>query len=551
MSTNNKSNNHIPADGLAGLKQFFKKDALSGFLVFLLALPLSLGIAKASDFPPIFGLVTAIIGGVIVSFFSGSRLTIKGPAAGLIVIASGSVAAFGGGIIGWQLTLGTIVVAGLIQILFGKLKLGKLADFFPSAAIHGMLAAIGIIIMSKQIHSLLGIDPKLLKGKEPLELLAMIPSSIMHENAHITEIGLSCLVILILFSLIKNEKIKKIPAPLVVLIVAVPLGIALHIKTEGEVANFALVKIGSIFDSFKNGIINADFSGITNHTGTFIEYVILFALIGSLESLLTAKAIDIMDPFKRKSDFNKDLVAVGIGNTIAGLLGGLPMISEVARSSANVANGAVTRWANFFHGLFLLAAVLVAVPVIEMIPNAALASMLIYVGFRLAHPKEFIHMWHIGKQQFVIFTSTVVITLATDLLIGVAAGILIKFIFSLVNGTSIRDLFRIEAQIIPQSESEYTMHVGGELLFSNILGFKNKFSELPKGKNVLIDVSDTRIIDHTSFVTLNGLMEDYKINGGSAVLIGLENHRQLGHAPTSARVLKVKQAKLKNINPSY
>jgi anti-anti-sigma regulatory factor len=120
-----------------------------------------------------------------------------------------------------------------------------------------------------------------------------------------------------------------------------------------------------------------------------------------------------------------------------------------------------------------------------------------------------------------------------------------------VNGTSIRDLFRIEAQIIPQSESEYTMHVGGELLFSNILGFKNKFSELPKGKNVLIDVSDTRIIDHTSFVTLNGLMEDYKINGGSAVLIGLENHRQLGHAPTSARVLKVKQAKLKNINPSY
>ena len=179
-----KTLNKIPLDGFAGLKQNLTKDALSGFLVFLLALPLSLGIAKASDFPPIFGLVTAIIGGVVVSFFSGTLLSIKGPAAGLIVIASGSVAIFGGGEIGWQLTLGAIVVAGLIQILFGVLKLGSLADFFPTSAIHGMLAAIGIIIMSKQIHTLLGVDPSLLKGKEPLELLAMIPNSIMHENFH-------------------------------------------------------------------------------------------------------------------------------------------------------------------------------------------------------------------------------------------------------------------------------------------------------------------------------------------------------------------------------
>ncbi|MEO6303889.1 MAG: SulP family inorganic anion transporter, partial [Bacteroidia bacterium] len=372
--SNNSNNKQIPADGLAGLKQNFSKDALSGFLVFLLALPLSLGIAKASDFPAIFGLVTAIIGGVVVSFFAGSRLTIKGPAAGLIVIASGAVAAFGGGEIGWHLALGAIVVAGIIQILFGVFKLGSLADFFPGAAVHGMLAAIGIIIMSKQIHTLLGIDPKLLKGKEPLELLAMIPNSIIHENAHIAEIGIACLIILIIMSFVKHQKIKKIPAPLIVLAVAIPLGIVLHIKTEGEVAAFALVKIGSIFDSFKGGLINADFSGLSSNIGVFIEYVILFALIGSLESLLTAKAIDHLDPYKRKSNFNKDLIAVGIGNTLAGLLGGLPMISEVARSSANVTNGAKTRWANFFHGVFLLIAVLIAVPFIEMIPSAALAA---------------------------------------------------------------------------------------------------------------------------------------------------------------------------------
>ncbi|MEI6021153.1 MAG: SulP family inorganic anion transporter, partial [Bacteroidota bacterium] len=189
---------NVPADGFAGLKENFSKDALSGFLVFLLALPLSLGIAKASDFPAIFGIVTAIIGGIIVSFFAGSKLTIKGPAAGLIVIASGAVTVFGGSEIGWKLALGAVVFAGFIQIIFGVLKLGSFADFFPNAAIHGMLAAIGIIIMSKQIHSLLGIDPKVLKGKEPLELLAMIPNSLMHENAHLTEIGLACLAILVI-----------------------------------------------------------------------------------------------------------------------------------------------------------------------------------------------------------------------------------------------------------------------------------------------------------------------------------------------------------------
>jgi MFS superfamily sulfate permease-like transporter len=537
--TNKNQKRYIPADGLAGLKQNFSKDALSGFMVFLLALPLSLGIAKASDFPAIFGLVTAIIGGIVVSFFAGSRLTIKGPAAGLIVIASGAVTEFGGGEIGWHLALGAIVVAGIVQILFGIFKLGKLADFFPGASIHGMLAAIGIIIMSKQIHVLLGIDPSHLKGKEPLELLAMIPESIMHENAHLAEIGIACLILLIVLSFIKHQKIKKIPAPLVVLAIAIPLGQALHIKTEGAISNFSLVKIGSIFDSFKGGLINADFSGLTSNIGAFIQYVILFALIGSLESLLTAKAIDNVDPYKRKSDFNKDLIAVGIGNTIAGLLGGLPMISEVARSSANAGNGARTRWANFFHGLFLLLAVLFAVSFIEMIPNAALAAMLIFVGFKLAHPKEFIQMLHIGKSQFIIFTATVVVTLETDLLIGVGTGIVLEIIINLINGASINNLFKSNIFLIKQNEEDYTLTVNGGLVFTNILGFKKVFATLPQGKNITIDVSAAQIVDHTSILTLNNLVEDYKVQGGTIKVEGFENHKQLGHAATSTRVLKL------------
>lgn len=549
MNTN-KAKRYIPADGMAGLKENFSKDALSGFLVFLLALPLSLGIAKASDFPTIFGLVTAIIGGVLVSFFAGSRLTIKGPAAGLIAICGGAVAVFGGGDTGWHLALGAIVVAGIVQVLFGVFKLGKLADFFPGAAIHGMLAAIGIIIMSKQIHTLLGIDPKLLKGKEPLELLAMIPESIMHENAHIAEIGIACLIILIGMSFVKHQKLKKIPAPLIVLIVAIPLGIALNIKTDGAISNFSLVKIGSIFESFTNGsvlkgdfisrgIINADFSALTSHVGDFIMYVILFSLIGSLESLLTAKAIDNLDPFKRKSDFNKDLIAVGLGNAFSGLVGGLPMISEVARSSANVSNGAKTRWANFFHGLFLLLAVLVAVPVIEMIPNAALAAMLTFVGFKLAHPKEFMHMFHVGKEQLLIFTTTVIVTLATDLLIGVGTGILLEIVINIINGASIKNLFKTHATISKQSDEDYTVMINNDLLFSNILGFKKVFAQLPQGKNVTVDVSKATMVDHTSILTLNSLVEDYKDAGGTVDVIGFNNHKQLGHAPTSTRILKL------------
>ena len=371
----------------------------------------------------------------------------------------------------------------------------------------------------------------------------------MHENSHIDEIGITCLLIMIGLSFVKHNKIKKIPAPLVVLIIAIPMGLWLHVKTEGAISNFALVKIGSIFEAFTNGsvmkgdfisrgVLNADFSALTTHIGEFIMYVILFALIGSLESLLTAKAIDGLDPYKRKSNYNKDLIAVGAGNTLTGLLGGLPMISEVARSSANVSNGGVTRWANFFHGLFLLLALLVAVPVIEMIPNAALAAMLTFVGFKLAHPKEFVHMWHVGKEQFAIFTITVIVTLSTDLLVGVGTGIILEIIINLVNGTSAKDLFKSNISINAVNENDVTMTVNSGLVFSNVLGFKKAFATLPKGKNVTVDVSKSSIVDHTSILALNGLVYDYKYEGGTIKVVGFDNHTQLGHAPTSTRLIK-------------
>jgi MFS superfamily sulfate permease-like transporter len=541
MSTQ-KIKRYVPADGLAGLKQNFSKDALAGFLVFLLAMPLSLGIAKASSFPMIFGLVTAIIGGVVVSFFMGSRLSIKGPAAGLIVIASGSVVAMGDGETGWHLALGAVVVAGLIQILFGVFKLGKLADFFPSAAIHGMLAAIGIIIMAKQLHLILGINPADLKGLNPIELIGRLPYSIMHENAHLAEIGIACLVIMIIMSYVKHEKIKKVPAPLIVLIVSIPLGFALHLKTDGAIASYSLVKIGSITDAFKNGLINVDFSGFTTHTGAFIQYVVLYAMIGSLESLLTAKAVDGMDQYKRKTDYDKDLIGVGIGNTLCGILGGLPMISEVARSSANVSYGARTRWANFFHGLFLLIAVLVGITFIEMIPNVALAAMLVFVGFRLAHPKQFKHALHIGKEQLAVFCVTILVTLASDLLMGVGTGIVLELIINLAHGASLKNLFKTNIEV-KHKDDVYYLYVKEDLVFSNLLGFKKKFQTIPAGSNVVIDVSEATLVDHTCIVTINGLVSDFKDEGGHVKIVGFDHHRQLSKDPTSTRILKLNQAK--------
>jgi len=539
MSNSKHKLNQIPKDGWEGLKENFKTEAISGFMVFLLALPLSIGIAKASDFPAIFGIITAIIGGIVVSFFAGSRITIKGPAAGLIVIASGAVSAFGGGDQGWHLALATVVVAGLFQIVFGLLKFGKLSDLFPSAAIHGMLAAIGIIIMSKQIHTLMGIPPAELKGKEPLELLAMIPSSIMHENAHITEIGIACLFILIIHSIIKNQKVKKIPAPLVVLAVSIPLGLALHIKTEGAVSNFALVKVGNIIETLKQGFINVDFSGISSNVGVFIEYVILFALIGSIESLLTVKAMDNIDPYERKSDANKDLVAVGIGNTLSGIIGGLPMISEVARSSANIGYGAKTRWSNFFHGLFLLLAVLFAVPLIEMIPNAALAAMLIFVGFRLAHPREFKHMYQIGIDQLIIFVSTIITTLATDLLIGVGTGMAMEVIVNFIHGMSFSKIFKADYVVTQMNENQIYVDVKSELVFTNCYGFKEKLNQLPKGKIIDVHLAHAKVVDHSSIVSLEEFQRNYEREGGQVKIGRHDDHKKVSNHPKATRKKKM------------
>lgn len=533
----------VPADFLQGLKENWQSDVMSGFMVALLALPLSLGIASASDFPnPLYGVLTAIIGGIFVSLFMGARLTIKGPAAGLIVIVAGAVSEFGGGEQGWQMALGAIIVAAVFQILFGVFKLGKLSDFFPLSAVHGMLAAIGLIIMSKQLHVLMGVNPTFAdgvnKGKPlvaPLDLLSAFPATVgklIHDPILQSSliVGIICLAIVFIWPLIKHPIAKKIPAPLLVLVLSIPLGIAFGLTQE----NKELVKVGKFFDILG---YHASFEGF-NQAGVFIKYVILFAIIGSLESLLTAKAIDILDPFRRKTDFNKDLIAVGAGNALAGALGGLPMISEVARSSANVNNGGKTRWANFFHGLFLLIFVALLSSVIEMVPKAALAALLIGVGFKLAHPREFVKTYKIGVEQLSIFLITIFFTLYEDLLVGIAAGIVTKFIFELILGGSFKNMFKARVTIHDEGNDRTTVKVTGDAVFTNYLGIKKILDSIAKGKHVQIDMSECKVIDHSVMENLHGFETDYRETGGHCHVIGIDYHIPRSDHPLAARVKK-------------
>ncbi len=517
----------IPQTGIKGLKENWKSDVLAGFFIFILALPLSLGIAKASGFPPAMGVLSAMIGGLITSFFRVSALVIKGPAAGLITVCAGAVAEFGGEETGWKIACGVIVVAALVQILIGFLKFGSLSDFFPHSSIHGMLAAIGLIIIAKQIPVLLGDDPTMYKGEGPIELLMDIPKFVVQSHWHIAAVGLLGLLVMFLLPVIKLKFLKKIPAPLFVLILTIPLAIVWHFR-ETEPA-YSLVTIGDFWGTIK---FNADFSLIG--TFAFWKYVFMFLFVGSLESLLTVKATDNMDPYKRVSSYNGDLIGQGFGNVLSGLLGGLPMISEVVRSSANVGFGAKTKWSNFFHGIFLLIAMIAIIPFIELIPNAALAAMLIFAGYRLAAPKEFMHTYHIGKEQLAIFITTIVLTLVEDLLVGVAAGILVKMIFHLLNGASFKSLFKTNYTILSENDITF-ISIKDSAVFSNLLGYKKMLTKLPNTHSVVLDLSKTVLVDHSFMEFIHHFEHVFNEHGGNFTIVGLENHKPFSDHPLATR----------------
>ncbi len=517
----------LPRGDGPGFKRHWAPDLLSGFLVFLIALPLCLGISLACGYPAIAGIFTAIIGGIVGTLFSNSELTIKGPAAGLIVIAIGCVTDFGftagrdpaADMEAYRLALGVGVAAGVIQVLFGVFRAGILGEFFPPAAVHGLLASIGVIIFAKQLPVTLGL------GSEgtPLELLAKIPGYFadMHPDAGL--IGIISLAIMFGYPYLKIPGLQAVPAPLVVVLVAVPLGLRCGLDRE------FLVDVPA---NMLGAVAFPDFAGVATATG--IKYIVLFSLIGSLESLLSAKAVDQIDPCRRKTNYDRDLLAIGVGNTAAALLGGLPMISEIVRSKANIDNGAKTRFANMYHGMFLLLFVALAPALINKIPLAALGAMLVFTGFRLASPKEFAHMYRVGREQFVIFVATIIGVLATDLLAGIGIGILVKALIHIANGVPPASLFRLRADI-ERSDGRATVTVRDSAVFSTWIGLKRRLESLQGEPRVRLDLARTALVDHTVMDRLREMGEEFQARGGRLEIQGLDGHRPFSDDPTAAR----------------
>jgi MFS superfamily sulfate permease-like transporter len=520
------------------------QDILSGFLVFLIALPLCLGISLASGCPAVAGVLTAIIGSTICALISNSELTIKGPAAGLIVIVLGTINEFKAlghdDFQAYRMMLAVGVAAGVIQILFGKLKSGILGEFFPTSAVHGLLAAIGVIIISKQIHVAMGVMDA--RGG-PLELLALIPQSIARMNPEIAVIGGVSLAILFGMPLIKSPWLRRIPAQLVVILAAIGLGSWMGLSHEGTYTigshSYPLGEkfLVSVPSNLVSALTSPDFHALEIPAAW--KWVVMFALIGSLESLISSKAIDMLDPLKRKTDMNKDLLAIGVANTMAASLGGLPMISEIVRSKANIDNGARTRLAGVSHGLFLLAFIVLVPGLIHQIPLAALAAMLVYTGFRLASPKEFIHVAKIGREQLFIFVATLVGVLATDLLIGIAIGIVVEMVIHLINGVSIWSLFRTSLDVEQQPDGVCVIRSQDSMVFSNWIPLRSVIVHkgIEERNHVIVDLAQSKVVDHSVMEKLHALQADFTSQGLTLEIRGLGAHQPLSEHWLSTRRL--------------
>ncbi len=546
-----------PRGDRAGFVRFFRHDVTSGFFVFLIALPLCLGIALASGFPPVAGVFTAVVGGLIATFISDSELTIKGPAAGLIVIVLGAMQSFGftagadpaADVAAYRMTLAVGCAAGLLQVGLALLRVGRLSDFFPTAVVHGMLASIGCIIVLKQLPVVFGQKA----GGEPLSILRELPGKIAGMNPEITLIGLVSLAILFGWPAIKQRIrpawLRRVPAQLLVLLVSVPLAAWFDLATT-QTYSFLGHEYplgGSFLVDVPNNLLAAVttpdvgvFTGPSTRLSA-VWWVVLFALVGSVESLLSAKAIDLVDPWKRKTTMDRDLLAVGVANVVAGAVGGLPMISEIVRSKANIDAGARSRFADLWHAVFLLAFVATVPGLIHRIPLAALAAMLVYTGFRLASPREFINVFEIGAEQLVIFVVTIVGVLATDLLVGVGIGVATKFVIHMINGVPPGEFFKPFLSVTEIDDSTVRIDAAGSAVFSNWIPFRRQIEQigLVQRNNVIVNLAGTRLVDSNVMEKLDELAAEFDGCGLRLEVVGLEGHRAFsGHRHSARRRAK-------------
>lgn len=534
----------IPKTGLKGLIENWQNDFRAAISVALVAMPLALGIAIASGVPPMAGILSAVIGGVVTTFFRGSHLAINGPAAGLIAVILASVMALDDGS-GHAIhyVLAAIVVSGGLQILLGVFKLGKFADLFHSTVIHGILAAIGVIIIAKQIHIALG---TVSATNEIVGSLVDAVRQIPNINPFVGVISLVGILLLIFQSRISYKLFHIIPAPIWLLLLSIPFVFLFDFfepQTRSILGNDYMIGpklLVNLPDSPLDAILYPDFSKI--HTFPFWTSVFSILLISSIESLVGSKAVDKMDPYKRKTNLDKDLIGVGISTMISGAIGGLPIITVIVRSSVNVHNNAKTKWSNLYHGLLLLLFIFLLTPVIRMVPLCALAVLLIYTGYKLSSPKVFKHIYSYGPEQLIFFVGTLIITLFTDLLIGIFGGLalalLIHWLFSMVPPRQFfKMIFNSGSHLFTNTDGSSTLKIKGIANFLATLKIEKLMDRVQPGSQVTVDFSEAKLVDFSILENIYDYQRTHTNAGGSVEIIGLEDHNSSCNHKLSLKIL--------------
>ncbi|MGL1884934.1 MAG: SulP family inorganic anion transporter [Reichenbachiella sp.] len=518
---------NIPQTGLKGIRENWRNDLIAALSVALVALPLALGIAVASDVPPMAGILSAIIGGVVTTFFRGSHMAINGPAAGLIAVVLGALAVLDGNI---NYVLAAIVISGGLQVVLGLLKLGRYAKMFPSSVLHGVLAAIGIIIFTKQIHFALGTvsDADTILGTLR-DAVIQLPNT----NPFVACVSLTGLLFLIYYKKIPFKFIRILPGPMWVLIIAIPFVIGFDFfyeHTRSFLGRDYLMGphfLISIPENLLESIIYPDF-GMIGHSSFWLT-VISITLVASVETLASARAVDKLDPYKRVTDLDKDLMSVGISTMVSGALGGLPIITVIVRSTVNVQNSAKTKWSNLYHGLFLILFILILAPVLSSIPLAALAAILVHTGIKLSSPKVFYQAYDQGVEQLLFMVVTLLVTLWTNLLFGIIGGVLITLTLHILLAKVgfirfFKMIFKSGSKVYTRDNGSYDVKIRGVANFLSVLSIDNLLGTIPQGKIVRIDMSKSRLVDLS---VMENLIEFKRIQdgmNGNVSITGLHHH---------------------------
>ncbi|WP_420317042.1 SulP family inorganic anion transporter [Ekhidna sp.] len=551
----------VPKRGIQGLIENWQSDLIAAVSVALIALPLSLGIALAAGAPAMAGIISAVVGGLVTTFYRGGHVSVNGPAKGVIgVILLGIALMDDGSGQAFNYILAAVVVSGALQAVLGLLKLGRLAEIFHSSVIHGILAAIGIIIFAKQIHVAMGTQsdsPSIIQNL--IDAVVLLPQA----NPFVLIISLVGLLLLLFHSKISNRFFHFLPAPMWVIALSIPFAYAFNFFEEQNLSLFGKTyEVGphlllDIPDSIADSIMHPNFAKID--TLEFWTTVFSILIITSIESLAIAKAVDKIDPYKRKTDLNKDLTGIGLSTVAAGLIGGLPIIAVIIRSTVNIHNGAKTKWSNLYQGLLLLIFIVVLSPIMTQVPLCAFAILLVYTGFKLASPAVFKQAYDQGTEQLIFFVGTMILTLYTNLLIGLLGGLLLALIsHMLLARMSIPEFFnmiyRSRTKLIKRPDGGFDLKIRGIGNFLGILKIDKLVAQIPSGADVNIDLSETRLVGMTYMDYLVEFLKMQRDTGGKVFITGLDSHvssssynRALKISLTSSAKLSHRQKRLRNL----